>query len=183
MTEDLVVLDTSVLYPIMLCDLLLRCADRRLFKSVWSLTILLELERTVADRVGVPWARAGIATMARHVPDATIEGFDALIPGMTNHAKDRLVAALAILAGASRIVTTNLRHFPIPALSPYDITPLSPDEFLLSLHGQSAATVRTTVVGQANRYRRPPMSVLDLLDRLSVHAPVFVHRLRQSETP
>ena len=43
------VLDTCVLYPFSLCDILLRLADRELYDPHWSGRILEELARTLVE--------------------------------------------------------------------------------------------------------------------------------------
>jgi len=60
-----------------------------------------------------------------------VTGYDSLIDGMTNDPKDRHVLAAAVRANAEVIVTFNLRDFPEPALKPYDILTVHPDDFLL----------------------------------------------------
>lgn len=44
-----VLLDTNVLFPIALCDVLLRAAVERLFQPLWTQTILDELERNLVE--------------------------------------------------------------------------------------------------------------------------------------
>jgi hypothetical protein len=69
--------------------------------------------------------------MSRSFPDALVTGYESLVDGMTNHPKDRHVLAAAVRANAEVIVTFNLRDFPEPALKPYDIAAIHPDDFLL----------------------------------------------------
>jgi hypothetical protein len=58
----------------------------------------------------------------RHFPEAWIDGYEELIPAMTNHLKDRYVLAAAARAGVKVIVTYNLKDFPSSSLAPYSIT-------------------------------------------------------------
>lgn len=69
--------------------------------------------------------------MTRSFPDALVTGYESLIDGMTNHPKDRHVLAASVRANAEVIVTFNLAGFPEPALKPYDVAAIHPDEFLL----------------------------------------------------
>jgi hypothetical protein len=58
------------------------------------------------------------------VPPSLIDGIKGIPdPG------DRHVVALAVQSHADMIVTDNLRHFPAEALSGYDLTALSADDF------------------------------------------------------
>ena len=70
---------------------------------------------------------------------------------MTNHPKDRHVLAAAVRANAEVIVTFNLNDFAEPALKPYDIAPIHPDEFLLDQLGP---------LPRRDRRRAPPPSRL-----------------------
>ncbi len=53
-----------------------------------------------------------------HFGEAWVEGYEDLIPSMTNHDKDRHVLAAAVRSGAETIVTYNLKDFPRSALAP-----------------------------------------------------------------
>jgi predicted nucleic acid-binding protein len=125
-------LDTCVLYPAYLCDTLLRLAEASAYRPLWSVDVLSELRRNLIDR-GIPADRVDrrIAQMSRSFPDALVTGYESLIDGMTNHPKDRHVLAAAVRANAEVLVTFNLTDFPGPALKPYDVDAVHPDEFLL----------------------------------------------------
>jgi predicted nucleic acid-binding protein len=122
-------LDTCVLYPAYLCDTLLRLAEASAYRPLWSADVLAELRRNLLDR-GLPPDRVGrrLEQMSRSFPDALVTGYESLIDGMTNHSKDRHVLAAAVRANAEVIVTFNLSDFPEPALKPYDIAAIHPDE-------------------------------------------------------
>ncbi|MGI0129040.1 MAG: PIN domain-containing protein, partial [Thermoplasmata archaeon] len=85
-----VVLDTCVLYPYSLCDLLLRLADRELYDPYWSDRILEELERTLLGH-GLSAEQAAWRTgqMQQAFPEALVptDAITRLESAMTNDAK------------------------------------------------------------------------------------------------
>lgn len=50
--------------------------------------------------------------------EAWVEGYEDLIPSMTNQEKDRHILAAAVRCGAETIVTYNLKDFPVPLSRP-----------------------------------------------------------------
>jgi len=90
------VLDTCVLYPFSLCDLLLRLADRELYDPYWSRRVLDELARSLVGR-GLTHDQAAhrIEQMRATFPDAEVSevAIARLEPRMTNDQKDRHVLA------------------------------------------------------------------------------------------
>lgn len=72
---------------------------------------------------------------------------------------DRHVLAAAIHAGASLIVTNNLRDFPNAALEPYGVKAISPDDFIMRLIGENAKAVLEMVRRQRERLKNPPKTV------------------------
>jgi hypothetical protein len=125
-------------------------------------------ERGVQHRVSV---------MRHAFPAAMVTGHHRIIEWMTNDPKDRHVLAAAVTADAQVIVTHNVRDFPASALTPYNIKARSPDEFLLALFQRSPQTMIDTVQRQAAALRSPSMTVTDLLEGLTKHAPSFVAKL------
>lgn len=117
--------------------------------------------------------------MNRVFPGAPVADYESRIPEMTNHPKDRHVLAAAVQARADVIVTLNLRHFRFSALEPHRLIARSPDQFLTSLVISSPRLVRTILSEQAAGYRSPAISFEQLLDRLALHAPSFVQRVRE----
>jgi predicted nucleic acid-binding protein len=160
-------LDTCVLYPAYLCDTLLRLAEVEAYRPLWSKDILIELTRNVVE-AGVPYDRVDrrVAHMTHSFPDAMVTGYETLIDGMTNDPKDRHVLASAVRANAEVIVTFNIRDFPEPALKPYDILAIHPDEFLLDQLDLYPGLTIDVLEKQAASYRREPTTIAGLLPLL-----------------
>jgi len=121
----LVVLDACVLANFSLCDTLLRLAEPpRLFEPKWSDEIIREATCTLESKLG--WPNSLTAHLEEelraHFGEAWIRGYEPLISRMTNHEKDRHVAAAAVYGEASIIVTLNLRHFKPQHLAPWGRT-------------------------------------------------------------
>jgi predicted nucleic acid-binding protein len=178
-------LDTCVLYPAYLCDTLLRLAEASAYRPLWSADVLAELQRNLVGR-GIPPERVDrrLAHMTRAFPDALVDGYESLIDGMTNHPKDRHVLAASVRANAEVIVTFNLKDFPEPALKPYDVAAIHPDEFLLDQLDLYPGVTVQVLQQQAASYRRVPNTVPDilvLLERTGV--PRFAAEVRRHLKP
>ena len=174
-------LDACVLDPAYLADTLLRLAEASAYRPLWSADVLAELRRNVIER-GIPPDRVDrrIALMTRSFPDALVTGYESLVDGMANDPKDRHVLAAAVRANAEVLVTFNIRDFPEPALKPYDIVAVHPDEFLLDQLDLYPGLTMAVLRQQAASYRREPTSVpgvLVLLERTGV--PRFAAELRR----
>jgi predicted nucleic acid-binding protein len=177
-----VVLDTCVLYPLSIADILMRLAERELYDLFWSERILTDLERVMQEN-------GASAQQAAHRVDAMRRTFEAamvseeviarLEPAMTNDAGDRHVLAAAVGRGADAVVTANLKHFPPEACDPHGIDVLHPDDFLVSLFDLAQATVQRVLSEQATALKRPPVSRDELIAMLEkAGAPSFAKRLR-----
>jgi hypothetical protein len=105
-------LDACVLVPMPLADTLLRlAAGPGIYLPKWSDQIMVEVSRTLQERFGLSPEKAMYREneIRRHFPEAWIEGYEGLIPAMTNHPKDRHVLAAAARAGVKVIVTYTSR--------------------------------------------------------------------------
>jgi predicted nucleic acid-binding protein len=177
-----VFLDTCVLAPYTLCDTLLRFADAQTYRPLWSEDVLIELRRTLIGRLDVTEAKADrrIAVMRASFPDAEVTGYRDLISKMENDEKDRHVLAAAVRGQAAIIVTANLRDFPRCALAPYDLDARSPDDFLLDQLDLYPDVTLGCLQQHADAYRRPEMTVADLLNQLEGSgAPEFAAAVRR----
>jgi hypothetical protein len=173
-------LDACVLVPMKLTDLLLRLAEANTYRPLWSDEVLAEVERNL-PRLGVEpeKARWRVQQMRSAFPDALVTGYDALIPAMTNHPKDRHVLAAAVCAGAAVIVTHNLKDFPEDALRPYATGAVQPDDFLLDqLDLYPAQTVRC-VHEQIAACGNPAVSVEEFLGTFKKTVPRFADAIRK----
>jgi hypothetical protein len=86
-----------------LVDTLLRlAADPHLFLPKWSDQIMVEVTRTLQENFGLSAQKAMYreSEIRRHFPEAWIDGYEDLIPAMTNHPKDRHVLAAVVRPGA-----------------------------------------------------------------------------------
>lgn len=170
------VLDTCVLYPFSLRDVLLRLAHCELYLPRWSERILDEMAGNLVEdhRVSEDSATRMRAKMAAAFPDACVSIPDALIDAMSNHLNDRHVAAAAALSGAEVIVTFNLRHFPDDALIPWGTRAIHPDAFLCDLWHMDPSRVFHTLAQLVGGLRKPPMALPDYLALLRrANLPAF----------
>ena len=179
-----VVLDANVLFPASLRDILLRCAEKNLFRlrvsqQIWDEVVrnLFSSGRLTSEQV----ARLDTAIQAfLRRTNALVTGYKSLIPNLTNDPKDRHVLAVAIHAHAQTIVTVNLKDFPAHALSSHGVVAQHPDPFLTCLYHARPDVLVQIVNDQAEELKNPPLSVTDVLDTLAQHAPTVVRLLREA---
>jgi predicted nucleic acid-binding protein len=175
-----VVLDTCVLYPFSVCDLL-RLAERESYDLFWSERILEDLERVlVENRLTPEQASRRVHAMRRAFPEAMVsaEAIAQLEPAMTNEPGDRHVLAAAVESRADAVVTHNLKHFPAESCEPHSVDVIHPDEFLVNLYDLDPATVRRELRLQAAQLTRPPVSLEELFAMLhKAGVPRFVERI------
>lgn len=168
-----VIYDACVLYSAPLRDLLVRLANTGIVRARWSNAILDECFRSIIENRPDLNSEALTRTrelMTRAVADCIVSGFDALIGGLElPDPDDRHVLAAAIRSGAQAIITFNLGDFPEDNLSPYNVEPKHPDEFVLDLIGLAPGLVMTVVNAQAASLRNPPRTVGELLDTFREH--------------
>lgn len=165
-----VVLDTCVLYPSFLRDLLIRLGLTGLYQPKWSATIEDEWQRNLlANRTDLTpeQIQRTAALMNTAVPDAMITGFEPLIDSVDlPDVDDRHVVAASVRSNSEIIVTFNLKDFPAPALNAFGIEALHPDDFVMDLFDLNRAFVLSAVTTQRSNLRRPPMSVDEYLEAL-----------------
>jgi hypothetical protein len=134
------VLDACVLYPTVMRNLLLACADAGLYRPHWSDRILEEWARAAA-RAGTmaeAVARGEIAILRRDWSKACVSESPAREAELyLPDANDVHVLASGIEAGCEKIVTMNLKDFPRRELAAHGVQAVHPDEFLLGLFNQS----------------------------------------------
>lgn len=161
-----------------LADTLLRLAsDPRLYLPKWTDHIMTEVSRNLQENFGLSAEQTAYreSEIRRHFGEAWVEGYEDLIPSMTNHEKDRHVLAAAVRSGAETIVTYNLKDFPRPALAPYSITAQGPSTFLKNLFQLDQDAVHHALEEQAAAINK---SFDYLLERLRINVPGFIDLLK-----
>lgn len=160
--------DTSALYGATLNDLLLWLADGGAFRPLWSADVMDELERNLLKNGETPELVAKrIRTMTTYFPDAMVDGYEDLIPGMTCDPKDRHVLAAAVRANAEVLVTFNLKDFPADSTKAFDIEVVHPDMFLLDQLDLFPGLVVTTLRKLVATYENPAVTIDELLQWLA----------------
>lgn len=165
------VLDANVLYPTILREILTDPGVAALYQPLWSPRILAEW-RHAAARLGPDQeavAGAEIALLTLRFPDAAMpddgtRAIDLPLPDPN----DRHVVEAALAAGASLIVTANLRDFPQRLMQPLGLRAIHPDAFLLDLHAQSPAPVAAAIRAARDKAEAMggAMSVAQMLRRI-----------------
>jgi predicted nucleic acid-binding protein len=176
-----VVVDACALFPITVCDTLLRAAAAGYFQIFWSAEILDETRRNLVKtlRTSEEQAAKRCEAMRRFFPEAMVTGYEPLVAAMENDPKDRHVAAAALKVGAQVIVTSNTRDF---TKLPEGIEAQTPDEFLCNLFGLRPDAMVAIVTAQAAALKRPPVTFEQVLGGLATVAPRFAELVRSRAT-
>lgn len=161
------VLDTNVIYPIELRDILLWFAHYELYTPKWSAHIFDEWV-DVMRRHGIADTEIKKRTgrVLKAFPDAMVQHYESLIEGLSlPDEKDRHILAAAIKTNANLIVTNNLKDFPQHLLEPYGLSAKSADDFLTDI-----IDINTGVAIEAFRElvlhrRNPAMDEYAVLER------------------
>ncbi|MCB0802338.1 MAG: PIN domain-containing protein [Flavobacteriales bacterium] len=162
------VLDTNVIYPIEIRDLLFWFAHYELYTPKWSYHIFDEWE-DVMQRKGInvqeAKKRSAVANLA--FPDALVENYESLITGLNlPDEKDCHVLAAAIKTNANVIVTNNLKDFPGDYLAKFGLRAMSADSFITDLidlnHDKAIEAFRKLVLNRRN----PDLDEFEVLDNM-----------------
>jgi predicted nucleic acid-binding protein len=178
-----VLFDACVLLPYQLCDLLLRLAEKEMYRPLWSEQILQEVERNLIKSFGTTEQQAHrrVDQMRAAFPLASVANYENLVPAMTNHPKDRHVLAAAVKGGAALIVTANLKDFPAEALSPYGIEAVHPDEFLQDQLDLDSECTKECIAEQRAAYKKPKLTAAEFYESLRVTVPGFADQAKALE--
>ncbi len=179
------VIDANILLQRHVRDVLLHASSYgELYDVRWSDTILEETRRTFLrlGRASESRALAFVAALNREFPDALVTGYEWRIAQMTNHPKDRHVAAAAVHAGAD-IVTFNLRDFRPADLVPFGIRAAHPDDFLLDLLHAAPETMAGVLHDLLTEPQYRHFTADGLLRRLERAVPRFAAAMRAHLLP
>ena len=177
------VLDTNVIYPIEVRDILFWFASYDLYTPKWSQHIWDEWLRVMLRKgVDEAEARKRIARVEQAFPDAMVKDYEGLIEGLTlPDPDDRHVLAAAIKENANLIITNNLKDFPAEYLAEFSLSAKSPDDFLTDTIDLNPDTA-LAAFNQLVLFRRNPnldhFQVLDALRRNGIaQAADYLHAL------
>jgi hypothetical protein len=159
-TSYTAVLDSSVLVPGFLSNLLLWLAETELFQAKWTEDIHVEWMRGRSKRYGhnadVLQARRNI--IDEKFPHSLVTDYQSLISSLSlPDLNDRHVLAAAITCGANVIVTSNLKHFPAATLAPFNLIVADQDDFIfdqLAQHSDSARLIAIAIVSHKKSMRK-----------------------------
>lgn len=177
-----VIYDACVLYPAPLRDCLLRLALTDLFKARWTDHIHAEWMGALLREGNIPEEKlvAVRDLMDAHVRDGKVTGYESLIDSVAlPDPDDRHVLAAAIRCNADAIVTFNLKDFPAPALEPFGVDVIHPDDFVYYQIDMAPARCCQALRSQRLALRNPAVSVDDFLATLQgQQLPQTVSKLR-----
>lgn len=150
------VLDTNVIYPVEIRDLLFWFAYYDLYTPKWSKHIFDEWTRVMKRKgVGDKEAKKRIEKANLAFPDALVSNYKKLIDGLElPDPEDCHVLAATIKTNANVIVTNNIKDFPNDYLASYGLTAKTADEFLTDIidlnPGQAVEAFREMVLNRKN---------------------------------
>lgn len=129
------VLDTNVIYPVVIRDLLFWFAHYDLYTPKWSNHIFQEW-KSVMERKGVSESQAANRVNVANVafPDALVNNYEGLLGNLNLPDPDDChVLAAAIKINANIIVTNNIKDFPEDYLRTFDLKVKTADNFLTDI--------------------------------------------------
>jgi predicted nucleic acid-binding protein len=162
------VLDTNVVYPVIIRDILLWFGHYDLYTPKWSEHIFQEWKKVMLEK-GVREADADnrINKVNQAFPDALVINYKGLIHKLElPDINDRHVLAAAIKVNANLIVTNNIKDFPRHYLQSFGLNAKTADDFLTDIidlnQEQAVAAFKEMVLNKKN----PKMDDLEVLNQL-----------------
>lgn len=175
------VLDTNVIYPIEIRDLLFWFAHCELYTPKWSEHIFDEW-KAVMKRKNIPEKeiQKRIIKSQLAFPDAFVKNYSGLIKTLKlPDPKDRHVLAAAIKTNANIIVTNNIKDFPKDYLASFSLAAKTADDFLtdiIDLNPTQALEAFKEMVLNRKNPDLDEFQVLDILRKRSLHNTAdFLH--------
>jgi hypothetical protein len=162
-----IIYDACVLYPATLRDLLMELALTDLVRARWTEDIQSEwIENLLVNRPDLSRIRLERTTslMNEYVRDSLIKNYHYLIPDLTLPDPDDLhVLAADIHGKANKIITFNLKDFPLDILNQYNIIPEHPDRFIANLSIDYPIEMKKVIYCCQERLKNPPKSMDEYL--------------------
>ena len=163
-----VVLDTNVIYPVIIRDVLFWFAHYEMYTPKWSNHIFDEWKE-VMERKGVSSEESNkrIQKANDAFPDALVQNYEGLIEHLSlPDEKDCHVLAAAIKTNAHVIVSNNIKHFPENILNSYGLKIKSADDFLTDIIDLNAETAIEAFREMVCNKKSPHMDEYEVLNCL-----------------
>lgn len=162
------VLDTNVVYPVIIRDLLFWFAHYDLYTPKWSKHIFDEWKRVTQEKdVSEEDANKRLQKANEAFPDALVINYEGLINQLKlPDENDRHVMAAAIKTNANLIVTNNIKDFPEEYLRSFGLSVKTADDFLTDIidlnQDQAIAAFKEMVLNK----KSPKMDEFEVLNQL-----------------
>jgi predicted nucleic acid-binding protein len=179
-----VFVDTNVLFPFSIMDLMLALTEDSVHEVIWSQALLAEWERVIVreHRRSAASAASVTAAIREFLPECEVPepAYAHLVEEMPGRdPDDRVHMAAAIAGGAEAIVTWNVEDFPAEPLADRGLRVCTPQLYLSGLLDAWPHEVMATVARLAGEKRRPLLTPEDLIGLLAkAGVPDFAERLR-----
>jgi PIN domain len=168
---DVAVFDACILYPFHLRNVLVQAAVDRLVEARWTDEIHDEWIRNLAAHTpAVPIERLQNTRrlMNDALPTAMVSSYENHVPEVNlPDPNDRHVVAAGIAAGASIILTWNLRHFPAKELKKFGLRRETPDAFLSGLYDKVPDLTISSLANAQRNLTKTRVSASDFIDVLN----------------
>jgi excisionase family DNA binding protein len=166
-----VFIDTNVLFPFSVMDLMLALTEDGIHDVMWSDDLLDEWERVIVrERHRSPDAAAAITTTIRQffadtcIPVESYQGLVAEVDGPDPDDNAHMAAAVA--GRVESLVTWNVKDFDCGFTRKHAINIVDPDQYLCALYEEFPDEVLATITRLAASKRRPPMKPVELVDAI-----------------
>lgn len=166
-----VLVDTSVLFPFSVMDLMLALSEDAVHQVPWTDDLLDEWERVIVreQQRSAETAASVTAAVREFFADCRIDrsSYEHLIDQMPGaDPDDHPHMAAAVAASVDALVTANLADFPEAPLAALGVRVVDPDTYLCELLADHPDETVAAVVRMAAEKRRPPRSSGELLEAL-----------------
>lgn len=166
-----VFVDTNVLFPFSIMDLMLALTEDAIHEVLWTETLLAEWERVIVrEHQRSPESAAAITAAIREFFEESgiLESdYVHLVDDMpSDDPDDRRHIAAAVAGGAQAIVTWNAHDFPAEPLAAFGLRVVDPDTYLSGLIREVPHEVVGTLLRLAGEKHRPPRTPSDLVESL-----------------
>jgi excisionase family DNA binding protein len=166
-----VFIDTNVLFPFSVMDLMLALSEDGIHDVMWTDELLDEWERVIVrERQRSPDAAAAITTTIREFFADTrtpAEGYRNLLAHVDGpDPGDNVHMAAEVAAQVEALVTWNEKDFSCGLLKNNAVRVVTPDDYLCALYEEFPDEILGAITRLAAGKRRPPMMPADIIDAL-----------------